>query len=156
MKQNLAIYLAGTIKKGHVVSDLLCWTDEHMAQIQENLKDFDVSFLNPALRTDDLGDQFSVFGRDMLQVFTSHVVFVDARDRRGLGVGAEMMWAKMNGIPVVTWAPIYGTQVLFVDGEVVLKPVQDPEELDRRREEMGLEPLSKYLDDCREIYGLKR
>lgn len=105
MKQSVAIYLAGTIKKGHEVSDLLCWTDEHMTQIQEGLKDFNVSFLNPALRTDDLGDQFSVFGRDMLQVFTSHIVFVDARDRRGLGVGAEMMWAKMNGIPVVTWAP---------------------------------------------------
>ena len=41
----------------------------------------------------------------MTQVFCSHVVFVDARDRRGLGVGAEMMWAKMNKIPVVTWAP---------------------------------------------------
>jgi len=41
----------------------------------------------------------------MTQVFCSHVVFVDARDRRGLGVGAEMMWAKINTIPVVTWAP---------------------------------------------------
>lgn len=51
---------------------------------------------------------------------------------------------------------LYGTQVLLVDGEVVLNPVQDPEELDRRREEMGLNPLNKYLDDCREIYGLKR
>ncbi|MBP9842317.1 MAG: hypothetical protein KBC64_07860 [Simkaniaceae bacterium] len=54
---------------------------------------------------DDLRDQHSVFGRDMTQVFCSHVVFVDARDRRGLGVGAEMMWAKINKIPVVTWAP---------------------------------------------------
>jgi hypothetical protein len=41
----------------------------------------------------------------MLQVFSSDIVFVDARDRRGLGVGAEMMWAKVNKIPVVTWAP---------------------------------------------------
>lgn len=41
----------------------------------------------------------------MLQVFSSNIVFVDARDRRGLGVGAEMMWAKVNKIPVVTWAP---------------------------------------------------
>ena len=41
----------------------------------------------------------------MLQVFSSHIVFVDARDRRGLGVGSEMMWAKLNKVPVVTWAP---------------------------------------------------
>lgn len=54
---------------------------------------------------DNLADQCSVFGRDMTQVFCSHVVFVDARDRRGLGVGAEMMWAKIHKIPVVTWAP---------------------------------------------------
>lgn len=54
---------------------------------------------------DDLSDQQSVFGRDMIQVFCSNFVFVDARDRRGLGFGAEMMWAKLNKIPVVTWAP---------------------------------------------------
>ncbi len=46
-----------------------------------------------------------MFGRDILQISSSHVVFVDARDRRGLGVGAEMMWSKVNKIPVVTWAP---------------------------------------------------
>ncbi len=41
----------------------------------------------------------------MLQVFCSRLFFVDARDRRGLGVGAEMMWAKLHRIPIVTWAP---------------------------------------------------
>jgi len=57
------------------------------------------------LRTDDLSDQLSVFGRDMTQVFCSDLVFVDARERRGLGVGAEMMWAKMNRIPLLILAP---------------------------------------------------
>lgn len=103
--RKIAIYLAGTIKKGHEKSDETYWTDEEMAVIQKFLPKYDVSFLNPAFRKDDLSDQFSVFGRDMLQVFTSNFVFVDARDRRGLGVGAEMMWAKVNKIPVVTWAP---------------------------------------------------
>lgn len=102
MKQKVAIYLAGSIKKGHEKSDESYWTDENMFSIKNNLEKFDVSFLNPAFRTDDLSDQVSVFGRDILQVFSSHIVFVDARDRRGLGVGAEMMWAKMNKIPVVT------------------------------------------------------
>ena len=42
----------------------------------------------------------------MTQVYCSNVVFVDVRQRRGLGVGAEMMWAKMNRIPVVTLCPL--------------------------------------------------
>lgn len=105
MKLKIAIYLAGSIKKGHEKSDESFWTDEDMALLKKSLDKYEISFLNPAFRTDDLSDEFSVFGRDMLQVFSSNIVFVDARDRRGLGVGAEMMWAKVNKIPVVTWAP---------------------------------------------------
>lgn len=105
MKQKIAIYLAGSIKKGHENADETFWADEHMQMLKGYLNAFDVSFLNPAFRSDDLSDQLSVFGRDMLQVFCSDIVFVDARNRRGLGVGAEMMWAKLNKIPLVVWAP---------------------------------------------------
>ncbi len=105
MKEKLAIYLAGTIKKGHEKSDETYWTEEYMDLLRLHLHDFEPSFLNPAFRTDNLSDQLSVFGRDMLQVFCSDIVLVDARDRRGLGVGAEMMWAKFHAIPVIIWAP---------------------------------------------------
>lgn len=103
--KSIAIYLAGSIKKGHEKTDESYWTEEDMRLIEQSLNEYAVSFLNPAFRTDDLSDQRSVFGRDMVQVFSSNLVFVDARDRRGLGVGAEMMWAKVNKIPVITWAP---------------------------------------------------
>lgn len=105
MKPKLAIYLAGSIKKGHENPNASFWTDKDINLLKEHLDAYEVAFLNPAFRSDDLSDQRSVFGRDMLQVFSSHIVFVDARDRRGLGVGAEMMWAKLNKIPVVAWAP---------------------------------------------------
>jgi hypothetical protein len=105
MKKKIAIYLAGSIKKQHEKMDETYWTDEDMTLIKSSLKKYDVSFLNPAFRMDDLSDQLSVFGRDMLLVFSSNVVFVDARDRRGLGVGAEMMWAKVNKIPLISWVP---------------------------------------------------
>lgn len=105
MSRKISIYLAGTIKKGHERSEETYWTKEDIDFIRKSLKGHEVSFLNPAFRADDLSDQLSVFGRDMLQVFSSNFVFVDARDRRGLGVGAEMMWAKINKIPVITWAP---------------------------------------------------
>lgn len=105
MKRCVAIYLAGSIQKGHEKSGDTYWTYEDMEALTKFLPEFTLSFLNPADRSDDLGDQRSVFGRDMLQVFSSDVVFVDARERRGLGVGAEMMWAKANCIPVVALAP---------------------------------------------------
>lgn len=105
MKTHISIYLAGSIQKGHEKNNDSYWTDADMQNLRESLAEFQLSFLNPAFRTDDLSDQRSVFGRDMLQVFSSDLVFVDARHRRGLGVGAEMMWAKVNRIPVVTLAP---------------------------------------------------
>jgi hypothetical protein len=105
MSKKIGIYLAGSIKKGHENPQESFWTEEDMACLQRSFLQHEVIFLNPAFRMDNLADQHSVFGRDMTQVFCSHVVFVDARDRRGLGVGAEMMWAKLNEIPVVTWSP---------------------------------------------------
>lgn len=105
MNEKIAIYLAGSIKKGHENAQESYWTDEDMLVLKRCLNEYVLFFLNPALRADNLSDQCSVFGRDMTQVFCSDVVFVDARDRRGLGVGAEMMWAKVNKIPVITLAP---------------------------------------------------
>lgn len=105
MNPTISIYLAGSIKKGHEKADESFWTDDDMLLLKKILAEYDISFLNPAFRSDNLSDQRSVFGRDMTQVFCSDVVFVDARDRRGLGVGAEMMWAKFHKIPVVTLAP---------------------------------------------------
>lgn len=105
MNNKIAIYLAGSIKKGHERADESFWTEEDMLLLKKSLADYEISFLNPAFRSDNLSDQRSVFGRDMTQVFCSDIVFVDARDRRGLGVGAEMMWAKFHQIPIVTLAP---------------------------------------------------
>ncbi len=105
MNNKISIYLAGSIKKDHEKADESFWTDKDIAFLKKDLLDYEISFLTPAFRSDDLSDQCSVFGRDMTQVFCSDVVFVDARDRRGLGVGAEMMWAKFHKIPIVTLAP---------------------------------------------------
>lgn len=105
MKQKIAIYLAGTIKKAHERTDDSQWSEDDMHLLKTRLQDHEIAFLNPAFRTDDLNDQMSVYGRDMFQVFCSDIVFVDARERRGLGVGVEMMWAKLNKIPLIIWAP---------------------------------------------------
>ena len=99
--EHISIYLAGNIQKDHENKSQIYWTEEDRDFLRNELAPKNISFLNPALRTDDLSDQLSVFGRDMTQVYCSDLVFVDARERRGLGVGAEMMWAKMNRIPLL-------------------------------------------------------
>ncbi len=104
MVKKIYIYLAGTIKKGKEEKELE-WTQQDINLLHHYLSPLDVNFLNPATRSDDLSDQQSVFGRDLFQVYSSHFVLVDAREKRGLGVGAEMMFAKMNRIPVVAWLP---------------------------------------------------
>jgi hypothetical protein len=105
MIKTLFIYLAGTIKKGHDNDKELEWTQEDIDFLKKHIQCPEVILLNPADRLDDLSIQKSVFGRDLFQVFSSHLVLVDGRGKRGLGVGAEMMFAKMNRIPVVTWVP---------------------------------------------------
>lgn len=105
MKDHLCIYLAGNIKKGKEDENELTWTEKDMEMLQRQIPSTKLTFLNPASRSDDLSDQKSVFGRDLFQVYSSHLVFVDARGKRGLGVGAEMMFAKMNRIPVIAWLP---------------------------------------------------
>jgi hypothetical protein len=123
LMKKIAIYLAGSIQKGHETNTSF-WLEKDLLPIQQHLPEFEISFLNPALRSDDLSDQQSVFGRDMVQVFCSNFVFVDARERRGLGVGAEMMWAKVNRIPVIAWAP-QNTHYHQKDTSILGVPVAD-------------------------------
>lgn len=101
----ISLYLAGKIKKSHEPSDEAYWRPEDLEVLRKAAGDIDLIFLDPATRTDDLTDGKSIFGRDMTQVYSSDIVLVDARDRRGLGVGAEMMWAKVNHLPVIALAP---------------------------------------------------
>jgi len=88
MTKQLAIYLAGNIQKGHEDKSRLVWTQSDLDFLEQTVP-AKLTFLNPALRSDDLSDQRSVFGRDMLQVYSSDLVLVDARERRGLGVGED-------------------------------------------------------------------
>lgn len=106
MQKKISIYLAGKIQKNHESANEFYWSKDDLLSIRRKLVPYNVNFLNPAERTDDLSVQKSVFGRDMLQVLSADFVFVDARDRRGLGVGAEMMWAKVNKIPLISLAPL--------------------------------------------------
>ncbi len=104
---NLKIYLSGSIKKGDKdESKKSYWTDNDISILRKVLSPrYDLTILNPAVRSDDLSDFKSTFGRDLLQVFASDLIIVDARDKKGLGIGSEMTFAKANGIPVISVTP---------------------------------------------------
>lgn len=48
---------------------------------------------------------------------------------------------------------IYGTQIEIKDGRWQPRDVEDPENLDRRRKEIGLPPIAEYLKSAQELYG---
>lgn len=104
--KKVAVYLAGNIQKDHEKDCKISWTASDRQILQDLCPDIEFTFLNPAIRQDDLSDQKSVIGRDLLQVYLSDFVLIDIREKRGIGVGAEMMWAKVHKIPLIALSPI--------------------------------------------------
>lgn len=49
---------------------------------------------------------------------------------------------------------LYGTQVQLIDGQAIPRPIEEPDQLDGRRAEMGLEPFDEYLALLKKIYHL--
>lgn len=100
------IYLCGSIKKG--VSDVRSsnefWTEEDEARIIDRLKE-PVLLLNPAKTAIKRQDYFLNFGCDIFLVQSADLVIADLRSEKGIGVGAELMFAKQSGIPVISWLP---------------------------------------------------
>lgn len=48
----------------------------------------------------------------------------------------------------------YGTQGYVLNNRFCLRPVEDPEGLDTRRNAMGLGPVAEYISQCERVYGL--
>lgn len=103
----LHIYLSGSIKKGKTDERKKSyWTQSDIKILKDILAaKYELTMMNPAVRSDDLSDAKSTFGRDLLQVHISDIVLVDARDKKGVGIGSEMTYAKTIGIPVLTIVP---------------------------------------------------
>jgi hypothetical protein len=104
---NIRIYLSGSLQKGSEdKTKKSVWTAADIEVLRGTLATkFNLLLMNPASRSDDLSDQKSVLGRDLLQVYISDLILVDARDRKGIGIGAEMLFAKNYGIPVISVSP---------------------------------------------------
>lgn len=101
----LSVYCSGSIMKGSSDEKKLCWTDVEKGEVQEGADPNEIIFLNPDDPITDPGNVLGQFGRDMYQVKVAGAVIVDARERRGLGVGVEMAAAAIFGTPLIVVAP---------------------------------------------------
>lgn len=110
MTKPLRIYLSGSIRKGSTdprPSDHF-WSPENEDFIRNNAGAQEVELLNPAKTQIRRTDYALNFGCDLYLVSISDIVLVDARHSKGIGVGAEMMFAADRHIPIITWAPSNG------------------------------------------------
>jgi len=78
---------------------------------------------------------------------------VDEAYRRGELPG-ECVALLTDRVRLASGEPqIYGTQATIVDGSVQIRPVDDPDGLDRRRELMGMIPMAEYKAQLARMYG---
>jgi hypothetical protein len=104
---HFCVYLSGSVKKGDKDGrpDADFWSQRDEEKLANAINSPAVRTLNPSKSKIRRSDYFANFGCDLHLVNISNVVLVDVRAKRGIGIGAEMMFAQMSGIPVVSICP---------------------------------------------------
>ncbi|WP_067806825.1 hypothetical protein [Actinomadura formosensis] len=101
----ISVYCSGSIMKGAGDEKKLCWSDIERLEVAKGAAPREVVFLNPDDPITDPSNTLGQFGRDMYQVMVATAVIVDARERRGIGIGVEMTAATLLGTPIIVVAP---------------------------------------------------
>jgi hypothetical protein len=103
----MLVYLSGNVRKG--IEDSrpadAFWSDDDEDQLRQGVDAATLVLLNPARTRVQRADFHANFGCDLHLVRTSDAILVDARGERGIGVGAEMMFARYAGTPVICVCP---------------------------------------------------
>ncbi len=103
----IKIFLSGSVKKGRLDTrdELNFWSNDDIKFLSDNLK-FNVSIHNPNELEIDLTDSRARFITDFKELLSSDLVLVNAVTKKGIGVGAEMFFARYSKIPVYTISPL--------------------------------------------------
>lgn len=102
----VTVYCSGSIQKGPADKGKnFYWTTVERNALAEAAHPLQVRFLNPDDPAEDLSDTLALFGRDMYQVQFADFVVVDAREKRGIGIGIEMVASKVFGTPLIVVSP---------------------------------------------------
>lgn len=100
------IFLSGSVKKFFQESNVNknYWTVESERTFQKTLL-FPVKLLNPNEIVINQNDSESRFKADLKMLLESDLMIVDLESKKGIGVGSEMLLAKMHKIPVYSICP---------------------------------------------------
>jgi len=120
--KKISIYIAGSVRKDKEDANSIFASEEIKAEITKALDGFEVIIFDPN-ESKILGDgNSSRFGKDCLQVTSSNFIIADLREKRGIGVGSEMVIAKDRKIPVISVCPAEShykrTNIVFHEGTV--------------------------------------
>lgn len=83
-----------------------------------------------------------------------YLVYLEGAFRRGEAAGQDVALLTDRVRQGEGKLQLYGTQATITDGGLVVDPIENPAELDRRRASLGLPPHAAYLRVLREAYGL--
>jgi hypothetical protein len=100
----VTVYSSGGVQKPGDTNKL-CWTDAERDLLASAARPHTLVFFDPDGPVADISNMLALFGRDMYQIQASDVVVVDARQRRGIGIGGELVAAVTLGKPVIVVAP---------------------------------------------------
>lgn len=100
------IFLSGSVQKAVQKNDTgkTYWDNEDEQFLKTNLI-FPIELLNPNLVKIDQNNSEERFRQDLIMLLQSDLVIVDARGKKGIGIGSEMTLAKMYKIPVYSICP---------------------------------------------------
>lgn len=103
----ITLFLSGSVKKGNtdLRSEEYFWSSKQEEQLQNAFPGVEVEILNPNTISIPKHQMKERYQADIDMLMRSQAVVVDARTKKGLGVGAEMVIAKQAGIPVLTLCP---------------------------------------------------
>ncbi len=104
---SVKVFLSGSVQKGEhdTRSSQYFWSDAEEATLRNLLHGINVEILNPNRVTIDQSQSIARFKADLKLLIDADVVVVDARTKKGLGVGAELMMAHYEYIPVLALCP---------------------------------------------------
>jgi hypothetical protein len=103
----VVVYLSGNVRKGtedpRPATDF--WSLEDERRLADEIKASFAEIINPATSHIQKYDFKAIFGADLDAISKSDILLVDGRGSRGVGVGAEMMYAHSKDVAVITICP---------------------------------------------------
>lgn len=100
------IFLSGSVQKQfkELNKGKSYWESEDENYLKSNLL-FKIKLLNPNTITIDKNNSEGRFNEDLKMLLDSDLIIADVKDKKGIGIGSEMLLAKIYKIPVYSICP---------------------------------------------------